>query len=53
VTIDLQRVSSEWRYDDGEEVYPHIYGPLEMEAVRAVEPLGRAEAGRFLDMPPR
>jgi len=53
VTLDLQRVSAEWRYDDREQVYPHIYGPLEMEAVRAVEPLRRAEDGRFLDMPIR
>ncbi len=51
VTLDLQRVSAEWRYDDRERVYPHIYGPLEMEAVRAVERLTRAEDGRFLDMP--
>jgi len=51
VTLDLQRVSAVWRYDDSAEFYPHIYGPLEMEAVRAVEPLSRAEDGRFLDMP--
>lgn len=50
VTLDLQRVSSEWRYDDPERVYPHIYGPLEMDAVRAVERLRRDEDGRFLDI---
>ena len=51
VTLDLQRVSAEWRYDDTARVYPHIYGPLQMEAVRAVEPLSRDQEGRFLDRP--
>ena len=51
VTLDLQRVSAEWRYDDPDRVYPHIYGPLQMEAVRAVEALPRGEDGRFLDRP--
>lgn len=53
VTLDLQRVSAEWRYDDAARVYPHIYGPLQVEAVRAVEPLQRGDDGRFLDRPPR
>ena len=48
VTIDLDRVSSEWRYDDAEQVFPHIYGPLDHDAVVTVEDMRRAEDGRFL-----
>ena len=48
VTIDLDLVSAEWRYDDPAEVYPHVYGPLDPGAIRAVEAMRRAEDGRFL-----
>lgn len=41
-------MSSEWRYDDAEQVFPHIYGPLDHDAVVTVEDMRRAEDGRFL-----
>ena len=44
VAIDLRRLTSPWRYD-GDERFPHIYGPLNRAAVLAVPPAPRA-AGR-------
>lgn len=46
VRIDLRRLSSPWRYD-GDRRFPHIYGPLNPEAVIAVIPAPRAADGMF------
>ncbi len=48
VMVDLDRVSADWRYEDPGAVYPHIYGPLDRDAVVAVEDMRRHEDGRFL-----
>src|SRR5947208_12648358 len=34
--IDQDRVTSPIRYDDADKVYPHIYGPLNRDAIIAV-----------------
>jgi uncharacterized protein (DUF952 family) len=47
VLIDLQRVTSSWRYD-GDRRFPHIYGPLNRDAVIAVHPAPRTSDGTFL-----
>lgn len=47
MALDLDAVRSEWRYDDAEERYPHIYGPLNLDAVISTEPAQRAEDGTF------
>ncbi|MEO8468352.1 MAG: DUF952 domain-containing protein [Chloroflexota bacterium] len=47
LTIDLDRLSSQWRYD-GDERFPHVYGPLDREAIIAVEAMRRAPDGAFL-----
>jgi uncharacterized protein (DUF952 family) len=47
LTIDLDRVTSSWRYD-GDERYPHVYGPLDREAITEVRPVQRAPDGTFL-----
>ena len=46
--IDQDRVTSPIRYDDPAEVFPHIYGPLNRDAILAVEDIGRAPDGTFL-----
>jgi len=49
--IDQERVTSPIRYDDPAEVFPHIYGPLNRDAILAVEDIGRAPDGTFLKPP--
>jgi uncharacterized protein (DUF952 family) len=46
--IDKDRVISPIRYDDPAQIFPHIYGPLNRDAIIAVEDLQRAEDGTFL-----
>ncbi|MGE3960780.1 MAG: DUF952 domain-containing protein [Dehalococcoidia bacterium] len=48
VTLDLDRVGCAWRYDDAAEVYPHVYGPIPVDAVVSVEDMRRSPEGRFL-----
>jgi uncharacterized protein (DUF952 family) len=48
--IDARRVVAEIRYENlegGGELFPHIYGPLDREAVRAAQPLELGADGRF------
>ncbi len=47
LTIVLDRLSAPWRYD-GDERYPHVYGPLDRSAITAVRPIGRDAGGAFL-----
>lgn len=49
--IDQDRVTSPIRYDDPAEVFPHIYGPLNRDAIVAVSEIGRAADGTFLKPP--
>jgi uncharacterized protein (DUF952 family) len=49
--IDQDRVTSPIRYDDPAEVFPHIYGPLDRDAIVAVRDIGRAADGTFLKPP--
>lgn len=44
LAIDTGRLASELRYDDKDEIYPHIYGPLNTDAV-----LGRLAVERDAD----
>jgi len=46
--IDQDLVMSSIRYDDPAEVFPHIYGPLNRNAIVAVKDIGRAADGTFL-----
>ena len=48
LTIDLDRVGSPWRIEDGRGIYPHVYGPIEQRAILGVSRMVRDEAGRFL-----
>jgi len=46
--IDKTRVRAPIRYDDRTEIYPHIYGALNRDAIVAVYPARRAADGTFL-----
>ena len=48
LTIDLERLVVPWRYDAAGEDYPHIYGPLNRDAIVDVQPMARAADGSFL-----
>ena len=48
--IDPERVTAELRYENlsgGGEIFPHIYGALNSDAITAVEPLRIADMGAF------
>lgn len=49
LTIDLERLSAPWRYD-GDERFPHVYGPLDRDAITGVEAIRRAPDGAFLPL---
>ena len=44
LTLDAERLSAEVRYEGG---FPHIYGPLNWDAIVAVRPLVRRSDGSF------
>ena len=48
LVIDLERVTAPIRYEDPERIYPHLYGPLNREAVVAVRVIARRDDGTFL-----
>lgn len=46
--LDADRITSPVRYDDAAEVFPHVYGPINRDAIFAVKPIERASDGTFL-----
>jgi uncharacterized protein (DUF952 family) len=51
LVIDSVRLTGPVRYEAAEaggEQYPHLYGPLPLDAVTRVVPVSRDEAGRFV-----
>jgi uncharacterized protein (DUF952 family) len=55
LVIDSERLKSPWQYDEvpGQpEPYPHIYGPLNPDAVTDVVPLEPGPDGKFAFTPP-
>jgi len=48
LVIDLSRVQAPIRYEDPRRVYPHIYGPLNRDAIVAVLDVPRTPDGTFL-----
>jgi uncharacterized protein (DUF952 family) len=48
LSVDRSRVKSPVIYEDEEQVYPHIYGPLGTDAVVEVRRMLRAEDGSFV-----
>jgi uncharacterized protein (DUF952 family) len=49
--IDKAKITSPVRYDDADQIYPHIYGPLNRDAIAATRPAPRASDGSFLPVP--
>ena len=47
VHLALDRLTAPWRYD-GDERFPHLYGPLNRDAVLAVRTTRRGADGTFL-----
>jgi uncharacterized protein (DUF952 family) len=47
LVIEQERVASEIRYEDPNRIYPHIYGPLNVNAVIAVRAFERDADGHF------
>lgn len=55
LTIDTSRLRAEIRYENlegGTELYPHLYGPLNLDAVVSAVPFEPDETGRFVLPPP-
>jgi uncharacterized protein (DUF952 family) len=51
LVVDLGMVRAPVRYEDSRRVYPHIYGPLNRDAIVAVREVPRAPDGSFLRLP--
>lgn len=49
--IDKEKVQPPIKYEDPAGIYPHIYGPLNRDAIVAVREIGRSPEGVFL-LPP-
>jgi uncharacterized protein (DUF952 family) len=47
LTIALRWLTAPWRYD-GDERYPHVYGPIDRAAITEVRPIGREPDGTYL-----
>jgi len=50
--VDADRITSPVRYDDRAEVFPHVYGPINRDAILAVKEIGLVEDGTFLGPEP-
>ncbi len=51
LVIDKSLVQPEMRYEDPARIYPHIYGPLNRDAIVTIVPMLRNADGTFL--PPK
>ncbi len=48
LSIDKNRIAAPVKYEDLAGIFPHIYGPLNRDAIVDVRPIGRAPDGTFL-----
>lgn len=48
LVIDKRSVQAQIRYEDEDRIYPHIYGPLNRDAIVRVVPVLREADGTFL-----
>lgn len=53
LVLDAEKIASELRYDDEGRLFPHIYGPLNTDAVLGVLPVSRADDGTFVSIDER
>lgn len=52
LTLDLDALEVPWRYDVVGSPYPHIYGPIDRRAIRAVSRVERQPDGQFAGLTP-
>jgi uncharacterized protein (DUF952 family) len=50
LALDVSSITSDVRYDDPDQLFPHIYGPLNTKAVIAEFPVSRAPDGTFISI---
>lgn len=50
LALDVSRITSEVRYDDPDELFPHIYGALNTDAVIDQTTIERSLDGTFLSI---
>jgi uncharacterized protein (DUF952 family) len=48
--LDVDLITAEVRYEDPDQIYPHIYGLLNTDAVVAIRSMTRDADGRFLSL---
>ena len=48
LTVDLDRVASRWSIEDPGQIYPHVFGPINRDAIVAVVPAPCDQDGEFL-----
>ena len=48
LVLDKDRITARVQFDDDSGRYPHVYGPLNTDAVVAVHPVMRDEDGSFV-----
>jgi uncharacterized protein (DUF952 family) len=48
--VDLTSNGEPWVYEDPEQVFPHIYGPIHPSAVLEVRPIVREPSGLFISV---
>lgn len=48
LVIDVAKVRADVRYEDDARIYPHIYGPLNRDAIVNIIPVLREADGSFL-----
>ena len=53
LTVDLDALTSPWRYDDPGKPYPHIYGPIDRAAILATTRVLRATDGMYVALADR
>jgi uncharacterized protein (DUF952 family) len=48
LVIDLGKVTAPAKYEDAGQIYPHIYGPLNRDAIIGLVEVPRTSEGEFL-----
>lgn len=49
LVLDVSKLEADMRYDDPEEAFPHIYGPLNTDAVIGELGVDRGPGGSYID----
>lgn len=47
LTLAVDKIRSEVKYEDPDRIYPHIYGPLNTDAVIGIKAIERSADGQF------